>query len=100
MQHDKKIAKMGFDTQFSVQPMEILPTSNLADIPISQRKCLFPHENGLYRFQMYSQSACELECKLEKAEKVCLCLPWYYPDDPKKSRFNFQTFMVNSFQIG
>ena len=46
----------------------------------SQRHCRLSENNeNLKIFKVYSQEACILECKIEKALKRCGCMPWYYP---------------------
>ena len=80
-----KEVKVGYKTFFNVQPMEIWPTENLHEIPISKRNCRLPEERQGFRFKKYSQSSCELECNLDMAEKICKCLPWYMPPNPQKS---------------
>ena len=60
--------KPGYHTIRKVQAMEIVPSDDLRDVPINKRKCMFPDENqDLKIFSQYSQSACELECRIEKA---------------------------------
>lgn len=45
-----------------------------------ERKCRLPHESeNLKMFKSYSKSACEFECAVERAAKICLCKPWNIP---------------------
>ena len=83
----KKTVRVGHKTAYTIQPMEIFPTENLKQVPIEKRNCRFPHETQgvLARFKLYSQSACELECNLDLAEKICKCLPWNYPPNPNNA---------------
>ena len=48
--------------------------------PLDVRKCLFPDEatEVLSFFKIYSKSACQLECSLKAAYKICKCVPWNY----------------------
>ena len=72
--------KPGYHTIRKVQAMEIVPSEDLHDVPINKRKCMFPDENqALKIFSQYSQSACELECRIEKAAQTCQCYPWFMP---------------------
>ena len=45
-----------------------------------QRNCRLPEENhNLKIFNVYTQEACLMECKIGKAYKRCGCLPWHFP---------------------
>ena len=79
--------KPGYETIWKVHAMEIVPSDDLHDVPIEKRKCRFQDENdGLEIFKQYSQTACEFECRIKKAEDVCGCYPWYIPPYPKSTR--------------
>ena len=50
------------------------------DLAESQRNCrLDTDTDTLNIFNIYTRSACLLECKLKVAMKKCGCLPWNYP---------------------
>ena len=76
--------KAGYHTILKVQAMEILPSEDLHDVPIEKRECRFPDEvHDLEIFKVYSQTACEYECRIKKAASVCRCYPWFVPMPPK-----------------
>ena len=72
--------KSGYHTIFKVQAMEISPSHSLRSIPYERRGCKFENEiEGLQLFKFYSQSACEIEKKINESEEFCQCIPWYFP---------------------
>ena len=75
--------KPGYHTIRKVQAMEIVPSEDLHSVLINKRKCMFEDEtDNLKIFRKYSQSACELECKIIEAAKTCRCYPWFIPAPP------------------
>ena len=87
MMTTSEIIKPGYHTTWKVQAMEIVPSNNLKDIPIEKRNCSFPDEtSGLISFKVYSKKACELECKVKEAFKMCGCHPWYIPPPASPNR--------------
>lgn len=73
--------------------------SDLRDVPIPVRQCLYSNEFGALNsssywvyhspsllvrgtrksiFATYSQEACLFECLLEKAAEVTRCIPWFF----------------------
>ena len=82
-----KEIKPGHEIIVRVQATENVPSDELHDIPVAKRNCKFQDENeDLEIFEIYTQSACEYECKIKKAEKICGCYPWYVPAIPKAAR--------------
>ena len=46
----------------------------------SQRGCRLNEDSGkLDVFNVYTRTACLLECKMKYATKICGCTPWNYP---------------------
>ena len=71
---------------WNVYVTEIVPDEEIFDIPSEKRNCKFEDEiEGLEMFKLYTQSACEFEAKVKKAQYECRCLPWFIP-----SRERFQ----------
>ena len=88
-----------------IYPSQVTPTilvSELEDVPVSVRKCLYPYEMEVLpgksslaqfdrgvsdrargaRFQRlanFSQSGCYYECMLEGATVASHCTPWLFP---------------------
>jgi hypothetical protein len=80
------IAKSNFNLlpgqiySFRVMQSQIGTTSNFDSMNFQDRSCALPNENGKLRYmKMYTKSACEYECALEKAAKRCFCIPWNLP---------------------
>ena len=87
MKSTDQIIKPGVHTIWKVQAMEIVPSSDLHDLLVEERNCMFEDENqDLELFDKYSQTACEFECRIKQAEEACRCLPWYVPATPRSSR--------------
>ena len=72
--------RAGYHVTWKIQAMEIVPSNDLRDVPIANRKCKFEDEiDGMQIFKIYSQAACEFEFKVKKARDICNCVPWYIP---------------------
>ena len=79
--------KTGYHTIWKVQAMEILPSEDLRDIAIDKRDCKFPDETSdLKIFKVYSQSACEYECRIKRGFELCRCYPWFVPMPPQEEK--------------
>ena len=77
----------GYHTIWKVQAMEIVPSDALHEVPMSKRKCKFADEiSGLEIFKVYSKKACQLECQIKQAAKICGCYPWFTPVKPQVGR--------------
>ena len=73
-------AKPGYETTFLVQPIQVVASENVHNVEKEYRKCSFPDEaNEDSIFSSYSQSSCELECKIKFAREKCHCTPWNIP---------------------
>lgn len=57
-------------------------------LTVGQRKCIFPDEVKLkyYKDDIYSFSACMKYCRMEKAQKLCRCIPPFYKPATGKYR--------------
>ena len=87
MVYTNELIKPGFHTIWKVQAMENVPSKNLHNIPIEKRNCKFHDEaSDLDIFKVYSKKACEFECGLKEAFKMCGCFPWYIPPPASKNR--------------
>ena len=60
-------------------------TNEFVNMNINRRKCYYPHEFQLEKFDYYSQDNCFLECAWNHAMTKCKCIPWYlyqyYPNE-------------------
>lgn len=55
-------------------------TSDAKQLNIGQRKCIFQGEIDLnyHRNDIYSISACMQQCRMQKANELCKCIPPFY----------------------
>ena len=86
MKANRQEIQAGQHVFWNVYVTEIVPDAEIFDIPPEKRNCKFEEEvEGLEIFKLYTQSACEFEAKVKKAQYECRCLPWFIP-----SRESFQ----------
>ncbi|PSN57565.1 hypothetical protein C0J52_00511 [Blattella germanica] len=45
---------------------------------LKDRKCLFPNEQKLQIFNVYTYEGCLIECRLKHIIKVCKCVPYFF----------------------
>ena len=72
----------GYKTIIKVTPYQVLASDGFDKLTMNERKCAFPNEIKLKMFSNYSQEACQFECGLEEARRVCGCTPWDLPFGP------------------
>jgi acid-sensing ion channel, other len=55
-------------------------TDDARQLTVKQRKCIFQDELNLkyYKDDIYSLSACMIKCRMQKAMKLCGCIPPFY----------------------
>lgn len=55
-------------------------TSDARQLTVGQRKCIFHGETHLfyYKNDIYSLSACMKQCRMQKANEWCKCIPPFY----------------------
>ncbi|XP_025196306.1 sodium channel protein Nach-like [Melanaphis sacchari] len=66
---------LSFMMKFQVKDIENDPL--LKQVDIKQRNCRFPDENNLKVYNVYSYSACIVNCRAEAQLKMCNCTPHY-----------------------
>ena len=83
-------AAVGRGTEVVVTPSELAADSALGTLSPSTRGCRMPDEpptaaafSAVYR--NYSQTNCQLECRVRAAVARCGCLPWDFPPPPSFS---------------
>lgn len=66
------------DMQISMK--QTYTTEDAAQLTIGQRKCIFQDEVELeyLKDDVYSLSACMIQCRMKKANKLCKCIPPFY----------------------
>lgn len=66
-----------FKNMLLQQIKEIENDPLLKQVSIKQRNCRFPDENNLRVYNVYSNSACIVNCRAEAQLEMCNCTPHY-----------------------
>ena len=77
-----------FIVELSVIMRETFTTKDVSQLSPAQRKCIFQTEIDLKYFNkdFYSLSSCMIQCRMEKALKLCKCIPPFYLPSKGSSR--------------
>jgi acid-sensing ion channel, other len=73
-----------FETGYSIELLitmkQTYTTDDARQLTVGQRKCIFQNEVKLkyYKDDIYSFSTCMKYCRMEKANKLCKCIPPFY----------------------
>lgn len=72
--------ELGFHVDLLITMKQTYTTDDARQLSIVQRKCIFPDESPLtyYKKDFYSFSACMKQCRMEKSQKFCQCIPAFY----------------------
>lgn len=72
--------EVGFHVDLLITMKQTYTTDDARQLTIGQRKCIFPDEIKLkyYKDDIYSFSACMKQCRMEKSQKFCQCIPPFY----------------------
>lgn len=72
--------ELGFHVDLLITMKQTYTTTDAQQLTIGQRKCIFPEEVTLkyYKDDDYSFSTCMKQCRMEKAQKFCQCIPAFY----------------------
>ncbi|KAJ8920125.1 hypothetical protein NQ315_011782 [Exocentrus adspersus] len=73
---------------FSVK--QTYTTKDTAQLSIKQRRCAFPDEINLKIDDTYSYSGCTRQCRMDRAMKLCGCVPFFYPEVGAYKHCSFQ----------
>ncbi|VVC28455.1 Epithelial sodium channel,Epithelial sodium channel, conserved site [Cinara cedri] len=76
-QEEKFLLSWGTSFFMRYQVKEIENDPLLKEVAITQRNCRFPDENNLHVYDIYSNSACIVNCRAEAILKKCNCTPHY-----------------------
>ncbi|XP_059083937.1 uncharacterized protein LOC131881173 [Tigriopus californicus] len=80
LRNDYIKVKPGFEYQVLITPQVHTAEESLRSMSLEKRKCQFQDESSdSLLFKSYSQTNCQLECRLKFAVEQCDCLPWNYP---------------------
>jgi acid-sensing ion channel, other len=71
---------VGYQIDLLITMKQTYTTDDARQLSIGQRKCIFPDEVKLkyYKNDTYSFTACMKHCRMEKANKLCKCIPPFY----------------------
>jgi acid-sensing ion channel, other len=71
---------VGYSIELLITMKQTYTTDDARQLTIEQRKCIFADEVKLkyYKDDEYSFSACMKQCRMEKANKLCKCIPPFY----------------------
>ncbi|KAK7603514.1 hypothetical protein V9T40_003513 [Parthenolecanium corni] len=61
-------------------PKETYTTEDVRQLSIQQRHCVFPDEIPLMTDAIYSFGACLTECRMRISQRICDCVPIFYPE--------------------
>ncbi len=74
------LIRPGMDYEMRITPTLATTDNSAMSLNNATRNCLSKRENSkLAAFNIYSKSACVLECKLRHAVSKCNCSAWDYP---------------------
>ncbi|XP_060529189.1 sodium channel protein Nach isoform X2 [Cylas formicarius] len=63
---------------FSVK--QTYTTADTRQLSVKQRRCVFEDEIKLEVDEIYTYTACAIQCRLENVRDACACVPHFYPD--------------------
>uniref|UniRef100_A0A182WGM4 Sodium channel protein Nach n=1 Tax=Anopheles minimus TaxID=112268 RepID=A0A182WGM4_9DIPT len=75
--------------EYETFSIEIVTTKDFKeDTTISQRGCRFHYESNLTHYSIYTKGICLQECRIQLADKLCGCIPHFYPnpDGPRAKK--------------
>lgn len=75
-----KMLPIGFETFTRVTAEQTSCSTNVMNLNVADRNCLFASERVLKNFVDYREINCDIECRAEKVLEKCECLPFYYPN--------------------
>lgn len=79
-----------------VQPSETVCSSQVQQLTIEERQCVFPAERQSKFFPGYSESNCEVECQLKRMHETCGCINFAFPQIENVPVCNFTKIMCLS----
>jgi hypothetical protein len=85
LQQRSQIISPGQEHHVELSAFSVSSDDDVRNLPVADRKCLFREEGFLTWHAQYSHTTCVFECKLQAAEVVLGCLPWYMPQGPNST---------------
>jgi acid-sensing ion channel, other len=80
---------VGYAVTLMITMKQTYTTEEAELLSVAQRKCIFPDERKLqyYKDDVYSFSQCMRQCRMERANFYCRCIPpFYLPENAFKYR--------------
>jgi amiloride-sensitive sodium channel len=71
---------IGYAITLLITMKQTYTTDDARQLTIAQRKCIFPDEKRLkyYKDDVYSFSQCMKQCRMDRAQFFCSCIPSFY----------------------
>lgn len=85
----RRIAKIFFDSK------QTYTTEGARQLTIKQRKCVYPDEISLVTDNIYTFTACMIQCRMDTSRKLCGCVPWFYKNIGKYTMSIANSIIIN-----
>jgi amiloride-sensitive sodium channel len=88
---------IGYAITLLITMKQTYTTDDARQLSIGQRKCIFPNEKRLkyYKDDVYSFSQCMKQCRLERSNFFCQCIPPFYV--PAAATTNYRHCGIEDF---
>ncbi|XP_053691147.1 sodium channel protein Nach [Sabethes cyaneus] len=81
----------GFYTTVELLALELITSSAVKELSVSQRQCRFSFEaDGLEFSPIYSYNLCRIECRMRLAVQYCGCIPHFYRNQGKRGNIRYK----------
>ncbi|XP_055543488.1 sodium channel protein Nach, partial [Wyeomyia smithii] len=81
-----------FYTTVELLALELITSTSVKELSISQRQCRFSFEADALEFSpIYSYNLCRIECRMRLALKYCGCIPHFYRNRGKQGKLRYRT---------
>ncbi|EFA05375.2 Sodium channel protein Nach-like Protein [Tribolium castaneum] len=84
------VVNVGTENYVKITPTTIFSTKEVMKYAVAKRQCLFDEERPTTFEGLYSQSDCNVDCRIASALALCHCLPFTIPLSEGESVCNFQ----------
>ncbi|RZF47601.1 hypothetical protein LSTR_LSTR016389, partial [Laodelphax striatellus] len=70
--------KLGSRLSVRIQPLFTVSTDNIRALSIQTRGCMFPDEELLNIYHVYTETSCLAECRLHYILAMCKCRMYFF----------------------
>jgi Amiloride-sensitive sodium channel len=74
------IVQPGYVAELMITPTLIESQEIIENVAIEQRRCYLKAEKKLRTTNHYSFKSCITECRVDRIQQICRCVPFYYPE--------------------